>query len=122
VRGFEAAPDPAFRDPAFRDPAFRDKVIALVASIPPGRVASYGQVARLAGPPRGARLIGGILRHAGDTLPWQRVINKDGGISTYKVGAGELQRALLEAEGVVFGADGRCDLGVYGWEPEESGS
>lgn len=111
MSGFEAAPDPAFRQ----------RVLALVKCIPPGRVATYGQIARLAGQPRGARLIGGILRHAGDVLPWQRVINKDGGISTYKVGAGELQRALLEAEGVRFAADGRCDLGVYGWEPEPEG-
>lgn len=100
--------------------AFRDRVVDLVGRIPAGRVATYGQLARLAGQPRGARLIGGILRAAGDALPWQRVINKDGGLSTYRIGAGELQRALLEAEGVRFGREGRCDLSVYLWEPEEA--
>ena len=99
---------------------FKQKVLKLVAEIPKGYVATYGQVALLAGQPRAARQVGGVLyglsaRDAGDaeTLPWHRVINARGGISTYKVGAGELQRALLEAEGVEFNAEGRCDLARY---------
>ncbi|MDQ3397323.1 MAG: MGMT family protein [Deinococcota bacterium] len=98
------------------DKAFRERVVRVVRSVPPGRVATYGQIALLAGKPDAARLIGGILRAAGDEVPWQRVINREGGISTYKIGAGELQRALLEAEGVRFNEEGRCDLGVYGWD------
>ncbi len=96
---------------------FRQKVLGLVAEIPQGRVATYGQIALLAGQPRAARQVGGVLYGlAGtdaETLPWHRVINARGGISTYKVGAGELQRALLASEGVQFDARGRCDLARY---------
>jgi methylated-DNA-protein-cysteine methyltransferase related protein len=98
------------------DLAFGKNVLAWVRRIPRGKVASYGQIALLAGRPGAARLVGGILRASGEDVPWQRVINKDGRISTYRIGLGELQRALLEAEGVEFDDEGRCDLGVYGWE------
>ena len=92
----------------------------LVCAVPPGKVATYGQIARLAGSPRAARQVGGVLRglHTDGEVPWQRVINAQGGISTYKVGAGELQRALLESEGVIFDLEGRCDLEHYRWSPE----
>ena len=96
---------------------FRQKVLALVAEIPTGKVATYGQIALLAGRPRAARQVGGVLHGLSGAeaavIPWQRVINVQGGISTYKVGAGELQRALLEAEGVTFDLQGRCDLEHY---------
>lgn len=96
-------------------------MLALVSRIPAGRVATYGQLALLAGSPRAARQVGAVLRglSAGEAehLPWYRVINAQGGISTYKVGTGELQRALLESEGVYFGADGRCPLKAVIWVP-----
>jgi len=100
---------------------FRQAVLVLVAQIPAGLVATYGQLALLAGRPRAARLVGTILRglsaaEAG-RLPWYRVINAQGSISTYKVGSGELQRALLESEGVRFDAEGRCALEQLRWEP-----
>jgi methylated-DNA-protein-cysteine methyltransferase related protein len=105
---------------------FRGRVLALLARIPPGRVATYGQLARLAGRPRAARQVGVLLRglSAGDAeaLPWFRVINAQGGLSTYKVGAGELQRALLEAEGVPFDAAGRCELARYRFDFGSSGA
>jgi methylated-DNA-protein-cysteine methyltransferase-like protein len=99
-------------------PTFRERVLALVRLIPPGRVATYGQLALLAGRPRSARQVGTVLRGLKDDdgeVPWQRVVNADGKLSTYKVGAGELQRALLEAEGVRFDRDGRCDLRRLRW-------
>lgn len=98
--------------------SFRERVVAIVRAIPPGRVATYGQVALLAGAPRAARQVGGILhRYAErDDLPWQRVVNASGGISTHKVGAGHLQEALLRAEGVAVTAQG-VDLERYGWRP-----
>lgn len=103
--------------PADAPARFREAVLRLVARIPPGRVATYGQLALLSGHPGAARQVGmilrGLSRSEADALPWYRVINAQGGISTYKVGTGELQRALLEAEGVRFGADGRCDLPRY---------
>ena len=98
---------------------FRERVLHVVRQVPPGRVVSYGQVALWVGSPRAARQVGGVLyglREADGDVPWQRVINARGGISTYKVGAGELQVALLRAEGVEVAADG-VDLARWGWHP-----
>ena len=101
--------------------SFRERVLAVVRSIPYGRVTSYGQVALLAGAPRAARQVGGVLYRSGDAqdLPWHRVVNAAGGISTHKVGAGDLQEALLRAEGVAVGPSG-VDLVRYGWRPDAS--
>jgi methylated-DNA-protein-cysteine methyltransferase related protein len=102
---------------------FRDKVFALIKRIPEGKVMTYGQVALLIGSPGAARQVGMALRGLGDDLdndiPWQRVINAQGGISTYKVGTGELQKALLESEGVVVNTEGKMDLKKYQWWPDE---
>jgi methylated-DNA-protein-cysteine methyltransferase-like protein len=92
-----------------------------VRRIPPGRVATYGQVATLAGLPRQARLVGYAL-HAvadGDRLPWHRVLNAQGRISLRAEGPGGsvLQRLRLEQEGVGFDARGRVSLERYGWRP-----
>lgn len=106
---------------------FKERVLGLVAQIPGGKVATYGQIALLADHPRAARQVGGVLHGLSaaeaERIPWQRVINAQGGISTYKVGAGELQRALLESEGVTFDAQGRCDLDRYRYAfDDDSGS
>ena len=98
---------------------FRERVLHVVRQVPPGRVVSYGQVALWVGSPRAARQVGGVLyglREADGDVPWQRVVNARGGISTYKVGAGELQVALLRAEGVEVSTDG-VDLAGWGWRP-----
>ena len=97
---------------------FRDRVLELVATIPEGRVMTYGQLALVAGMPRHSRAVGDIMHGLGaDTeLPWWRVINASGKISTYKVGAGEIQRGLLEREGVKFDANGKCNLSAYRFE------
>ncbi len=101
--------------------SFRDRVLALVARIPEGRVMTYGQLALLAGAQGNARQVGFILNGLAETdLPWQRVINAQGSISTYKIGAGELQRGLLEREGVTFDAAGRCNLKAVQWWPDEA--
>jgi methylated-DNA-protein-cysteine methyltransferase related protein len=100
-----------------REP-FRDRVLRIVRAVPRGRVITYGHVALLAGAPRAARQVGGVLYgNRDDDVPWQRVVNAQGGISTHKIGAGELQEALLRAEGVEIGSDG-IDLRRYGWLPE----
>lgn len=99
--------------------AFFDQVYEVVRRIPRGRVATYGQIARILGSPRSARTVGWALRAtpAGSAVPWQRVINSRGMIS---LGAGSqgaaLQRSLLEAEGVVFDEQGHVDLDIYGWD------
>jgi len=88
----------------------------VVRAIPPGQVATYGQVARLAGLPRRARLVGTALGEAeAEQLPWHRVINAQGRISLPPNSPGQReQRRRLREEGVVF-VRGRVDLGKYGW-------
>ncbi len=96
------------------------RILAVVRRIPRGRVATYGQVARLAGLPRHARHVGWALHGQphGTPLPWHRVINARGAISLRRGdGAGDTQRLRLEAEGVAFGAGGRVPLGRFQWQP-----
>lgn len=100
---------------------FRSRVLALLARIPAGRVMTYGQLALLAGNPGAARQAGYVLNTlaGGSDLPWQRVINAQGRVSTHKLGFGDMQERLLQAEGVVFDDAGRCDLSRYQWWPQE---
>ena len=98
--------------------SFFEQVYRLVRCIPPGQVASYGQIARLLGKPRGARTVGWALSSLpeGQAVPWQRVVNSRGTVSLDARGpGGALQRALLEAEGVAFDERGRIDVEVFGW-------
>ncbi len=86
--------------------------------IPPGKVATYGQIARLLGKPRAARTVGWALHSIpeGSDVPWQRVINARGTISLDARGpGGAIQRVLLEAEGIAFDEQGRVDLQAHGW-------
>jgi methylated-DNA-protein-cysteine methyltransferase-like protein len=95
-------------------------IYTVVRRIPRGRVATYGQVAELAGIPRHARQVGYAL-HAlewGSSVPWHRVINARGEISMRKApGADSVQRQLLEREGVAFDAAGRVSLATARWRP-----
>lgn len=98
-----------------------ERIYDVVREIPAGRVATYGQVAALAGLPRHARLVGYAL-HAlpeATTVPWHRVVNARGALSLERraVGGGLAQRFRLEAEGVTFGVGGRIALGAFGWRP-----
>ncbi len=98
------------------------KIYAIVRRIPAGRVATYGQVARLAGLPGHARQVGYALYHlaGASDVPWHRVINAKGEISPRAYsGTHRLQRRLLEAEGVAFDDRGRVDLGQAGWSPRQ---
>jgi methylated-DNA-protein-cysteine methyltransferase-like protein len=97
-----------------------EKIYAAVRKIPRGRVSTYGAVARLAGLPRQARLVGYAL-HAlpsGTTLPWHRVINAQGKLSLARsvTGAGTTQLIRLQREGVIADASGRISLRKYGWK------
>lgn len=94
---------------------FSAQVYALVAGIPPGRVASYGQLALLVGKPRAARQVGWAMRHCPNELPWQRVVCSDGRIAGGEFAS--LRRAMLEAEGVPFLPDGRVDVAACRWQP-----
>lgn len=99
--------------------SFKDGVIEIIKSIPLGKVTTYGTVATLAGSPRSAREVGYIL-HAltkKHDLPWQRVINKKGYISIRgeDVNMKNLQKKLLEEEGVEVSEEFMIDLKKYGW-------
>lgn len=101
------------------DKGFCERVVKFIRSIPPGKVATYGQIADYAGNPRAAREVAYILHSSSEkeNLPWQRVINSKGRISM-KPGHGyELQRQLLEDEGVVFDEDDRIDFNRFLWQP-----
>lgn len=95
------------------------RIYAVVRRIPRGKVATYGQVARLARLPGRARQVGYAM-HAlpgGTRVPWQRVVNAQGKVSRRRVPGAELtQRILLLQEGVRFGAGGRIPLARYGWK------
>jgi methylated-DNA-protein-cysteine methyltransferase-like protein len=98
--------------------SFFAQVYEVVRRIPPGKVATYGQIARLLGKPRAARTVGWALHSIphGSDVPWQRVINAKGTISLDARGpGGAIQRVLLEAEGIVFDERGRVDLRAYAW-------
>ena len=93
-----------------------EKIYEVVRNIPKGKVATYGQVAILAGNPRWARVVGYALHVNPDTstIPCHRVVNREGKVASgFAFGGEGVQRQLLEAEGVVFEIDGRIDLEKY---------
>ena len=97
------------------------RIYAVVRRVPRGRVATYGQIARLAGLPGHARQVGYAMAAVkpGSRTPWHRVINAQGKVSPRRAGpgAGIRQRQLLEREGVRFDARSVVSLDRYGWEP-----
>ncbi|MDB4959258.1 MAG: Methylated-DNA-(protein)-cysteine S-methyltransferase binding protein [Myxococcales bacterium] len=102
------------------------RIHAVIRKIPRGHVATYGQVAELAGIPGGARVAAAALKTSkpGDALPWQRVIGKSGKlcgrIAIHDPVGAAIQRKLLEAERVTIGDTGLIALDVYGWLPVET--
>jgi len=110
------------RVPAAGHEAVFEKIYRLVLLIPRGRVMTYGQIARLLGDRYSPRLVGWAM-HATPkddrNIPWHRVINSRGGISTGKVLVHnpDLQRLMLEAEGITFNESDKCDLAAYQWAP-----
>lgn len=88
------------------DGQFKQRVETLVAQIPEGRVMTYGQLAAMVGNARAARIVGGIAHFGDPDLPWQRVVNKKGGLAAGYPGGRLGHKAVLEAEGVeVLGED-----------------
>lgn len=98
--------------------SLREMIWQIVAAIPKGKVATYGQVAEIAGYPSHARFVGATLRGLpnNSTLPWHRVINAQGKIS-FPAGseAYKQQHSLLVSEGVVF-LNAKVSLQIYGWK------
>jgi methylated-DNA-protein-cysteine methyltransferase-like protein len=118
MRLFTSPPDPII---------FNNQVWEIVRQVPPGKVTTYGQIAKMIPPPGlmpqhsydafGPRWVGSAMAKCPDDVPWQRVINAKGEISL-RPGAQE-QRRLLEEEGVEFDERGRVDLDRFGWDAAE---
>lgn len=101
---------------------FKQNVIEVVKQIPYGRVTTYGTIAAIAGLPRGARLVGGILHYSSEQnkLPWHRVINRVGFISTRCEDHTRFeQKEMLEEEGIEVNEDFMIDLEKFGWFGDE---
>jgi methylated-DNA-protein-cysteine methyltransferase-like protein len=95
------------------------RIYEIVRQIPSGSVATYGQIARLAGNPRSARIVGYAMASCADpSIPCHRVVDRFGGTkAAFDTHAPGTQRALLESEGVPFTPDGRADLSRCRWDP-----
>ena len=99
---------------------FVQRVLIVVRRIPVGRVATYGDVAALAGQPRAARAVGNIMRGCGrNDVPCHRVIAAGGRLGGYGGNEG-MKRALLAAEGVIVSGARVRDLARVGWKPRKS--
>ncbi len=105
--------------PVPRETPFTREVQRVLRSIPRGRVATYGQIAALAGRERAARGVAWILHSSSESagLPWHRIIGAGGAISLPRGRGFEAQKKRLAAEGVAVGPRGRIDLKRYQWEP-----
>ncbi len=97
---------------------FSQEVEAIVAKIPRGRVMTYGQLAALVGRPRAARQVGGIAHFGNPKLPWQRVVNKQGGLAKGFPGGREEHAAMLRDEGVVVN-NHTVNIAELLWRPDE---
>jgi methylated-DNA-protein-cysteine methyltransferase-like protein len=111
------------RHPSPSAASFYERVYAAVRKVPRGSVVTYGQVALYLGSPAAARAVGYALSNlpGQNDVPWWRVINAAGSISLKGRGAAaDLQRQILESEGVHFDPEGHIDLNRYRWWPPES--
>jgi methylated-DNA-protein-cysteine methyltransferase related protein len=101
--------------------SFTFKAKRLIKQVPRGKVATYGQVAALAGSPLGARQVVRVLHSSSrkDNLPWHRIINGTGRISLPPGGGYEEQKALLLQEGISFDSTDRIDLDLFQWRPNK---
>jgi methylated-DNA-protein-cysteine methyltransferase-like protein len=98
---------------------FSSRAKSIIASIPAGKVATYGQIAILAGNRMAARQVAWILHSSSSkyNLPWHRVINRMGKISLPRGGGYEKQKSLLKKEGIRFDRKESIDLNSFGWSP-----
>ncbi len=98
---------------------FFSRVYNLVSKIPPGKVATYGQIAAILGEPRNARIVGWAMKNAPNNLhlPCHRVVNRSGSLSPdYVFGSSDIQRYLLKSEGITFKSDGHIDMEKCLWD------
>lgn len=102
------------------DKGFKERVYRLVAQIPKGRVMTYGQIAALSGAAWAAWEVGQIAHTGPKDLPWQRVVNKQGGLARGYPGGMAGHRADLKAEGVSVSEDFKVDVGKLLWNPSQT--
>lgn len=102
------------------DANFREKVEALMAEVPVGHVATYGDIAGLAGHANAARIVGGIAHYGPSELPWHRLVNRFGGLAAGFHGGREAQQQLLEQEGVTCTNHIVDDFEERRWRPSQS--
>lgn len=102
------------------DASFSERVEHIVRQIPRGRVMTYGQIAALCGNARAARIVGGIAHFGDPDLPWQRVVNKQGGLASGYPGGRKGHRQVLEGEGVAVSDDYYLDVARLIWWPADS--
>ncbi|OYW84147.1 cysteine methyltransferase [Candidatus Saccharibacteria bacterium 32-49-10] len=98
--------------------SFRQKVEHLIAQVPRGKVTTYGDIAGLAGQATAARIVGGIAHYGKDSLPWHRVVNRFGGLAAGYPGGRDVQKQLLENEGVHCTDYVVDDFKERRWQPE----
>jgi methylated-DNA-protein-cysteine methyltransferase-like protein len=99
------------------DSEFKDRVYEIVSHIPRGKVATYGQVAAMAGAAWAAWEVGQIAHTGPSDLPWQRVVNKSGGLAKGYPGGYDGHKKDLEAEGVEVNEEYRVDISRLTWQP-----
>jgi methylated-DNA-protein-cysteine methyltransferase-like protein len=99
------------------DTGFAERVNAVVSGIPQGRVMTYGQIAALCGNARAARIVGGLAHFGDPALPWQRVVNKSGGLASGYPGGKRAHGQALAAEGIKVSADFKVDVEQLLWNP-----
>jgi methylated-DNA-protein-cysteine methyltransferase-like protein len=103
------------------DDDFKNRVFDLVRQIPQGKVMTYGQIAALCGAAWAAWEVGQIAHTGPEDLPWQRVVNKQGGLANGWPGGGKVaHKAVLESEGVSVSDDFRVDIPSLLWNPEQT--
>jgi methylated-DNA-protein-cysteine methyltransferase related protein len=98
---------------------FRERVYELVRQIPTGRVMTYGQLAALAGNARAARIVGGVAHFGDPDLPWQRVVNKQGGLAVGYPGGRAAHAEHLRSEGVDVSDDYQVNVQELLWWPAQ---
>jgi methylated-DNA-protein-cysteine methyltransferase-like protein len=102
--------------------SFRQRVEMVVALIPYGRLMTYGQLAALCGNARAARIVGGIAHFGDPSLPWQRVVNKQGGLALGYPGGRHGHKSALEAEGITVSKEYYVNLKELLWWPDRINS
>ncbi len=98
---------------------FRERVYQLMGELPRDKVTTYGDLAAMAGQPRAARIVGGIAHQGPDNLPWHRLVNKEGGLAIGYHGGQEVQRQMLEQDGITCTEYKVDNFGERRWRPQE---